>query len=143
MSASDVEKEPVGDTSRAPAAQSSAAGGSNRAEGSDHVAKRAGRAAGRAAVQAARGTRGAIRRHPRADRAYRVSVGVVGGTTVALGVVLIPTPGPGALVTLGGLGILATEFEGARKVSRRANATARQAYRAAREARQARAAREG
>jgi uncharacterized protein (TIGR02611 family) len=96
------------------------------------------RAAGRAATGAARGTRRAIRRDPRLDRAYRTGVGVVGGTTVALGVVLIPLPGPGSLVALGGLGILATEFEGAKKVSRRANAAAARAVDVAREARRRR-----
>lgn len=91
--------------------------------------------AGRAAARAARGTRRAIRRDPRLDRAYRAGVGVVGGSTVALGVVMIPLPGPGSLVVLGGLGILATEFEGAKKASRRANAAAARAVDAARKAR--------
>lgn len=85
-----------------------------------------------AASRAARSTRQAIRRNPTADRAYRVGVGAVGGTTVALGVVLMPLPGPGALVALGGLGILATEFEGAKTASRRAEAAARRVYRAVR-----------
>lgn len=67
-------------------------------------------------------TRNVIRRNPTADRVYRTSVGVVGGATVALGIVLIPLPGPGALVSLGGLAILGTEFEGAKKVSGKANA---------------------
>jgi uncharacterized protein (TIGR02611 family) len=94
--------------------------------------------AGRAAARAARGTRRAIRRAPRLDRAYRAGVGVVGGTTVALGVVMIPLPGPGSLVVLGGLGILATEFEGAKRASRRANAAAARAVDAARDARRRR-----
>jgi len=91
------------------------------------------RTAGRAAARAARGTRRTIRRSPSADRAYRVGVGAVGGTTVALGVVLMPLPGPGALVALGGLGILASEFEGARAVSARADAAARRAVRVLRQ----------
>ena len=99
------------------------------------AAKAVGLAAGRGAVRAARGTRRVIRRNPKADRAYRVGVGAVGGTTVAIGVVMIPLPGPGILVAAGGLGILATEFEGAKKASRRANDAARQAYRAAQSAR--------
>ena len=37
-----------------------------------------------AARRAARSTREAIRKNPRADRVYRTSVGVVGGTTTAL-----------------------------------------------------------
>jgi uncharacterized protein (TIGR02611 family) len=97
-----------------------------------------GRLAGRAAARAARGARRVIGRDPRLDRVYRVGVGAVGGTTVALGVVLIPLPGPGSLVALGGLGILATEFEGAKRVSRRANAAAARAVRAAGDARRRR-----
>ncbi|MDO9397127.1 MAG: hypothetical protein Q7T71_11325, partial [Herbiconiux sp.] len=48
-----------------------------------------GRAAGRTAGRAAHSTRESIRRRPVADRVYRTGVGVVGGTTVALGVALI------------------------------------------------------
>ena len=70
-------------------------------------------------------TRETIRRSPTADRVYRTSVGVVGAGTVALGVVLIPLPGPGALIGLGGLALLGTEFEGAKKVSGKANAAAK------------------
>ncbi len=66
-----------------------------------------------------------IRRNPKADRAYRTAVGVTGGATVALGVVLIPLPGPGALIALGGLAILGSEFEGAKRVSDRASAAAK------------------
>ena len=66
-----------------------------------------------------------IRRNRKADRVYRTAVGVTGGATVALGVVLIPLPGPGALIALGGLAILGTEFEGAKKVSDRAAAAAK------------------
>ena len=66
--------------------------------------------------RAASAVRRAIRRNPRADRTYRASVGAIGGATTLLGIVLMPLPGPGALVALGGLGILATEFEAAGKV---------------------------
>ncbi|AMB57887.1 PGPGW domain-containing protein [Microterricola viridarii] len=97
-------------------------------------AKRAGAAVGRATSSAARGTRAAIRKNPTADKVYRTGVGVVGGGTVALGVVLMPLPGPGSLIALGGLGILATEFEGAQKVSRKANAAAKKALDAAKAA---------
>ena len=48
-------------------------------------------------------------------KARRAGVAVVGGATVALGIVLIPLPGPGTLVTAGGLAILATEFDWARR----------------------------
>ncbi len=94
------------------------------------TAARAGRIVG-SALGTARAGAGAVRRtirkNPTADRAYRTGVGVVGGATVALGVVMIPLPGPGALVGLGGLAILGTEFEGAKKVSKKATAVAKKA----------------
>lgn len=83
-------------------------------------ASRLGSAIGRAAGSALVGGRAAIRRNPTANRVYRAGVGVVGGTTVALGVALIPLPGPGALVALGGLGLLGTEFEKAQVVNEKA-----------------------
>jgi uncharacterized protein (TIGR02611 family) len=72
-------------------------------------------------------TRAVIRRNPTADRAYRTAVGVTGGATVALGVVLMPLPGPGTLVALGGLAMLGSEFEGARKVNAKATDAAKKA----------------
>jgi uncharacterized protein (TIGR02611 family) len=44
------------------------------------------------------------------DHSYRVCVGVVGSLVVALGVVAIPLPGPGWLIVIAGLFVLATEF---------------------------------
>jgi uncharacterized protein (TIGR02611 family) len=93
-------------------------------------AARAGRVVGSAlgsARSAAGDARRAIRRNPTADKAYRAAVGVTGGATVALGVVLIPLPGPGALVALGGLAMLGSEFDGAKKVSSKANSVAKKA----------------
>ena len=66
--------------------------------------------------QVGRLTRQAIAKNPKADRAYRTTVGVVGGGATALGVVMMPLPGPGALVAIGGLSILATEFKTPAKV---------------------------
>jgi uncharacterized protein (TIGR02611 family) len=43
-------------------------------------------------------------------------VAVVGGLVLALGIVLIPYPGPGWLVVFAGLAILAAEFRWARRV---------------------------
>jgi len=97
--------------------------------------RQAGTALGRAAGSAAVGGRAAIRGNPVADKVYKTGVGVVGGATVALGVVLMPLPGPGALISIGGLGILATEFEGAKKVQGRAIAAARKAMGTVKEAR--------
>lgn len=73
--------------------------------------------------------REAIRKQPRLNQAYRASVGLIGGGTVALGVVLMPLPGPGSLIALGGLGILSSEFESAAKARRFAIKTGKAAIR--------------
>lgn len=61
--------------------------------------------------------------------ARRIAIGVVGGTLLALGVVMMVTPGPGIPAVLGGLGILAIEFAWARiwlkRVKARTQAVAR------------------
>jgi uncharacterized protein (TIGR02611 family) len=44
------------------------------------------------------------------DHAYRVCVGIVGGLIVAIGLVTIPLPGPGWLIVIAGLFVLASEF---------------------------------
>ncbi|HSM02958.1 MAG TPA: PGPGW domain-containing protein [Acidimicrobiia bacterium] len=43
----------------------------------------------------------------------RAGVAVAGGATVLVGVALIPLPGPGTLVVLGGLAVLRKEFPAA------------------------------
>lgn len=101
----------------------------------DSTARRVGRAAGRLAATAAKGTREKIRQNPTANRVYRTGVGVVGGGTVALGVALIPLPGPGSLVAIGGLALLGTEFEGAKKVNVKAKAVAKKGFDAAKRVR--------
>ena len=55
-----------------------------------------------------------IRGKPARNLAYRVGVGVVGTIVLLVGVVAIPYPGPGWLIVLAGLAILASEFERAR-----------------------------
>lgn len=47
-------------------------------------------------------------------QAKRLVVAVIGTTVVLLGLVMMLTPGPGLLVIIAGLGILATEFVWAR-----------------------------
>ncbi|KAB1645602.1 TIGR02611 family protein [Pseudoclavibacter sp. CFCC 14310] len=54
-------------------------------------------------------------RHPRMLRIWRAGVACVGGCVLALGIVLLPLPGPGWIVIFFGLGILATEFAWAAK----------------------------
>ena len=75
--------------------------------------------------------REAIRRRPGVDRAYRTGVKIVGGATVGLGVVLMPLPGPGTLIALGGLAILGTESERAKTLNRQGVALAKRAAKAA------------
>ncbi len=90
---------------------------------------------------AAASAREAIRRRPKLEKAYRTGVKVVGGTTVGLGVVLIPLPGPGTLIALGGLAVLGTESERAKKLNQQGVALAKRAAASAKAAREKRAAR--
>lgn len=46
----------------------------------------------------------------------RVGIGVLGGIVLLVGIVAIPYPGPGWLIVFAGLGILATEFEWAKRL---------------------------
>lgn len=58
-----------------------------------------------------------VSRHPRLDAFYRAGVGVVGGALTALGLVLVPLPGPGWLVVFLGLAVLGTEFAWAHRMA--------------------------
>ena len=51
-----------------------------------------------------------IAAHRSVDHGYRVGVGIVGALIVALGLAAIPLPGPGWLIVIAGLFVLATEF---------------------------------
>jgi uncharacterized protein (TIGR02611 family) len=57
-----------------------------------------------------------IRATPTGRLALRIGVGVLGALVVALGIVLIPFPGPGWAVVILGLAILAIEFAWARSL---------------------------
>lgn len=46
----------------------------------------------------------------------RLFVGLVGGIVLLVGVIAIPYPGPGWLIVFAGLGILATEFDWAKRL---------------------------
>lgn len=48
-------------------------------------------------------------------RGRRIGVAVLGGVVLLLGIIAIPYPGPGWLIVFAGLGILATEFEWAKR----------------------------
>jgi uncharacterized protein (TIGR02611 family) len=60
------------------------------------------------------------REHVRSRRttrhAYQAVIGVLGGSIVVGGLILVPLPGPGWLVVFVGLAILATEFEWAQNL---------------------------
>jgi uncharacterized protein (TIGR02611 family) len=57
-----------------------------------------------------------LRERPRVDFFYRVTVGMVGLVVFGLGILAIPYPGPGWAIVFIGLGILATEFDWARRL---------------------------
>jgi uncharacterized protein (TIGR02611 family) len=57
-----------------------------------------------------------IRANPTGRIALKVFIALTGLLVVALGAVLIPLPGPGWLIVLGGLGIWAIEFSWARRL---------------------------
>lgn len=50
------------------------------------------------------------------NHARKVAIGILGGLVLLLGLVAIPYPGPGWLIVLTGLAILATEFVWAQRV---------------------------
>ena len=56
-----------------------------------------------------------------------VGVGLAGGTVTAAGVVMLVTPGPGLLVIIAGLAILATQFTWAEQALDKVKARARSA----------------
>jgi len=49
---------------------------------------------------------------------WRIGVTVLGALVVAIGIVLLPLPGPGWVIIFGGLGILATEYTWAARLLR-------------------------
>lgn len=54
--------------------------------------------------------------NPATHHTWRVVVGVAGALVVALGLVLVPFPGPGWLIVFGGVGIWALEFAWAQRL---------------------------
>ncbi len=61
-------------------------------------------------------TRNRLKSHPVTRPVYVVTVSVVGLLVVALGLVLVPFPGPGWLIVIVGLLILASEFVWAQRL---------------------------
>jgi uncharacterized protein (TIGR02611 family) len=60
----------------------------------------------------------AIRANPTGRAALKLGIGLLGGVVVAIGIVLIPLPGPGWLIVIAGLAIWAVEFVWARHLLR-------------------------
>jgi uncharacterized protein (TIGR02611 family) len=60
----------------------------------------------------------AIRANPLGDFAVKILIALLGGLVVAVGIVLIPLPGPGWLIVILGLTIWAIEFVWARHLLR-------------------------
>lgn len=58
---------------------------------------------------------------------WRVVIGTVGGAVTVLGAIALVGPGPGILIVLAGLGILATEFAWAARVMVRTRTYAQKA----------------
>lgn len=67
-----------------------------------------------------------------AHQSVRLSVAAVGFTVLAVGIVMLVTPGPGLLVIIAGLAILAHQFAWAATALDKAKARAAQARAAAR-----------
>ena len=57
-----------------------------------------------------------IRSNPHSHRVYRTIVGVVGTVVIVGGLIMVPFPGPGWLVVFVGVGILASEFDWAKRL---------------------------
>ena len=65
-----------------------------------------------------RATRHRIRSTRAGRITLKVAAAVVGGAVIAVGIVLLPLPGPGWLIIFAGLGILASEYEWAARLLR-------------------------
>ncbi len=59
-----------------------------------------------------------VRSKPGGALGWRIGVTIVGVVVVAGGIVLLPLPGPGWLIIFAGLGVLATEYEWAKRLLR-------------------------
>lgn len=57
-----------------------------------------------------------LRERRKAEFVYRIVVGVIGLAILGVGILAIPYPGPGWAIVFVGLGILATEFDWARRL---------------------------
>lgn len=65
-----------------------------------------------------------IKASPYGSLIWRIFIGVIGGLVTIIGTIFLFAPGPGLLVLLAGLGILATEFAWASSAIRRTKSIA-------------------
>jgi len=66
-----------------------------------------------------------IRSNPHSHLIYRIVVGVIGTAIFVVGLIMVPFPGPGWLVVLLGLAVLASEFSWAQSLLQRSRRTLR------------------
>lgn len=57
-----------------------------------------------------------LRDRPKVEFGYRIAIAVIGLAVLGAGILAIPYPGPGWAIVFVGLGILATEFDWARRL---------------------------
>ncbi|MFZ9293738.1 MAG: PGPGW domain-containing protein [Candidatus Nanopelagicaceae bacterium] len=65
-----------------------------------------------------------IKSNPYGSLVWRVFIGVIGGLITIIGTIFLFAPGPGLLVLLAGLGILATEYAWAANAIRKTKSIA-------------------
>jgi uncharacterized protein (TIGR02611 family) len=68
-----------------------------------------------------------VKKTPAGRLFWRVFIGLIGGTITVLGSIALIGPGPGILILLAGLGILATEFAWAGRIMMRTKEMANKA----------------
>lgn len=71
--------------------------------------------------------RGFAKRSKAGKLIWRISIGVLGGAVTVLGAIALVAPGPGVLILLAGLGILATEFAWASRAMNKTKSMAQSA----------------
>ncbi|MEO6956883.1 MAG: TIGR02611 family protein [Antricoccus sp.] len=57
-----------------------------------------------------------LEQRPALKTAYRIAVAIFGTAVTVVGLLLVPLPGPGWLIVIAGLAILASEFEWAHRI---------------------------
>jgi uncharacterized protein (TIGR02611 family) len=68
-----------------------------------------------------------IKRTKAGQLIWRIFIGVLGGTITVLGAIALVAPGPGVLILLAGLGILASEFAWASRAMNKTKSMAKTA----------------